>query len=170
MMSASFTYQKFIWSFGDNGYYDPTNVDKWEGGADSDLNANWMAKLSFLYQLPWGFNFSCFAHARQGYPNIQTLRVATPERAAVGLDGYMDILLERPGATRLPNFYNVNLSLVKDIRLGDYGQISLQVDAFNVLNSAHVLGRNSTVNSTSYNQTTRILNPRVIRFGVRYRF
>jgi hypothetical protein len=170
MMNASFTLQRFIWSFGENGYNDPTNVAMWEGGADSGLNANWIAKVSFLYQLPWGFNFSCFANARQGYPNTQRLNVSTPERAAVGIGGSMNILLERPGTTRLPNFYSVDLSLVKDFKLGKFGQVSLQIDAFNALNSAHVLGRNRTVNSPGHGETTSILNPRVIRFGIRYRF
>ena len=170
MMNASFTYQKFIWKFGEKGYLDPTNVAMWEGGADSNLNANWIAKLSLLYQLPWGFNFSCFANARQGYANRQRLNVSTPERAAMGIGGSMNILLERPGTTRLPNFYSVDLSLVKDIRLGNYGQISLQMDVFNALNSAHVLGRNRTVNSPGHGETEVILNPRVIRFGIRYRF
>jgi hypothetical protein len=170
MMNASFNYQKFTWSFGEKGYLDPTNVDKWEGASETGLNASWFAKLSFLYKLPWGFNFSCFAHARQGYPRLQSIQVSTPERAAVGLGGSMSILLEKPGETRLENFYNVDISLVKDIQMGRYGQISLQVDAFNVFNFDHVLGRVSRVNSSSYNQITSILNPRVVRFGVRYRF
>jgi hypothetical protein len=170
MMSASFTYQNFIWRFGENGYLDPTNMDKYQGSVNTWLGAKWMAKLSLLYQLPWGFNFSCFAHARQGYPSVQQLRVDTPERANVGLGGSMLILLEKPGETRHKSFYNVDLSLVKDFDIGRYGRITLQVDAFNVFNFAHVLGRVNTVNSSRYNEVTTILNPRVIRFGVRYRF
>jgi hypothetical protein len=44
------------------------------------------------------------------------------------------------------------------------------VDAFNVFNFSHELDRYPQVNSTRYNQIQKILNPRVIRFGLRYNF
>jgi hypothetical protein len=129
-----------------------------------------MAKLSFLYQLPWGFNFSGFANIRQGYMATEWIRIPTPLRAVVGMGRNMLYYLEKPGESRLPTFYNVDLSLTKDFHLKKAGMLTLCVDAFNVFNFSHTLGRVTMVNNPLYQTTTSILNPRVIRFGVRYRF
>jgi hypothetical protein len=170
MMNLSFTYQLHTDHYGEKGYLDPTNVKFRDGGRTSYLNADWIVKMSFLYQLPWGFNFSCFANARQGYIRLRQIYAPTPERGEVGQGANMYIDIERLGTTRLPNFYNVDLSLSKDFYLGKYGRISLQVDAFNVFNFSHALARENQVNSSRYNEITTILNPRVIRFGIRYQF
>jgi hypothetical protein len=82
----------------------------------------------------------------------------------------MYLSIEKLGTTRLPNFYNVDLSLTKDFDLGQYGRLTLQVDGFNVFNFDHTLNRYNILNSNRYDEITKILNPRVIRFGVRYRF
>jgi len=180
MMNASFTYQIHTQHFGERGFYDETNIDKLDGSRWCQVPlwskrsdwpyVDWMAKLSFLYQLPWGFNLSCFANARQGYVHPQWIEVKIPERLAVGLGGTTTILTEKPGDKRYPNFYNVDLSLVKDFQFRDYGTLSLQIDAFNVFNFSHDLSRYAQLNSSRYNEIEKILNPRVIRFGVRYRF
>jgi hypothetical protein len=171
MMNASFTYQVYKIHYGERGFVDPTNVKIQDGqrawgGPDSD----WMAKLSFLYQLPWGINIAGFANARQGFTNVQLINAATPERAAVALGSNMDFYIEKPGTTRLPDFYNVDLSLTKDIRFKSFGKMTLCIDAFNVFNFAHSLSRYPNVNSPRHNEIQSILNPRVIRFGLRYSF
>jgi hypothetical protein len=170
MLSASFTYQMHSVHYGENGYLDPTNVETRDGARHAWLGASWVAKVSFLYELPWGFRFSGFANARQGYIRNKQILVPTPERGEVGLGSTMYIDTEKIGTSRLPNFYNVDLSLVKDFSLGQYGRISLQVDAFNVFNFSHTLSRYNVVNSNRFDEITSILNPRLIRFGVRYRF
>jgi hypothetical protein len=76
----------------------------------------------------------------------------------------------KPGAKRLPDFVNADLSLAKTLRLNGYGSLVMEVDAFNVFNLHHALGRVNLGNSPTYGQITSILNPRVIRLGVRYRF
>lgn len=169
MMNLSFTYQKSTGYLGEKGFLDPTNVDKWEG-QPRDYDSRWLAKLSFLYQLPWGFSFSGFANAREGTVFLKRILAATPERAAVGLGTTQNISIEPYGTTRLSNFYNCDLSLAKDFLLGKYGRLTLQVDAFNVFNFNHTLQRFSQVNSPRYREIENILNPRVIRFGVRYRY
>jgi hypothetical protein len=180
MMNASFTYQIHTRHFGDKGFLDPTNIDKLDGSRYADNptewkysyypNADWMVKLSFLYQLPKDFNLSCFANARQGYIYPQWIEVLTPERGAVGLEEITPILTEKPGERRLSHFYNVDLSLAKEILLGDYGTLSLSIDAFNVFNFSHAFARFPQINSSRHDEIEEILNPRVIRFGVRYKF
>lgn len=182
MMNASFTYQLHTAHFGDKGYNDPTNLDKFDGAMSAPAitlwgsrpsrypSADWMAKLSFLFQLPWDFNLSCFANARQGYIYPQWVKIDAPERGAVGLEGTTTIFTEKLGKRRYPNFYNLDLSLVKEIRLGDYGTLSLSIDGFNVFNFSHSLARYPQINSPRHDEIEVILNPRVIRFGIRYSF
>lgn len=168
MMNASFTIQKNIQHFGEKGYLDPTNVASKEG-TEYIGDARWMAKISFLYQLPWGFNISGFANAREGYTLWPYLRIWAPERAAMGLGGWTSIEAEKFGETRLHNFYNLDLSLSKDFNLGRSGRLTLQVDAFNVFNLSQTLWRVPQITNPRYNEITDILNPRVIRLGIRYR-
>jgi len=169
MMNASFSIQKNSDHYGERGYLDPTNIKFWEG-ADNLGDPRWMAKINFLYQLPWGFNFSGFAHIRDGWVWRQYVQIYAPERGVKGLGGWVSLDVEKQGETRLPNFYNVDLSLSKDFVLGRYGRLTLQVDAFNVLNFDHDIWRENRLNSPYYDEIQEILNPRVIRLGVRYRF
>ncbi len=170
MLNASFTYQVQNVHYGKDGYDDPTNIKILDGGRYPLGGSDWMAKLSFLYQLPWGFSFSGFANARQGYIFPERLLVTTPERAKVGLGATTNIWTAKPGEKRYRDFYNVDLSLAKTFHLMNYGSVIFQADAFNVFNFSHELGRFPQVNSPNYNKIQKILNPRVIRFGLRYNF
>ena len=129
-----------------------------------------MAKLSYLFELPWDIAFSGFVNARRGYNLGEQIVVLTPERAATGLGSYYYLDMVKPGAKRLPDFVNADLSLAKTLRLNGYGSLVLEVDAFNVFNFRHALGRVNLGNSPTYGGITSILNPRIIRLGVRYRF
>jgi hypothetical protein len=169
MMSFSFTIQQSIEHYGEGSYTDPTNVKYYDGGS-TYWDSRWMAKLNFLYQLPWGINFSGFANIREGKPWWQYLSIYAPERRAKGVGSFVTIRTEKLGETRLPTFYNVDLSLSKDFVLGRYGRLTLQVDAFNVFNYSHYLERYGQINSPWHGWIDSILNPRVIRLGVRYRF
>lgn len=170
MLNASFTYQVHTVHYGAEGFLDPTNVKTRDGARYEWLGATWVAKVSFLYELPWGFSFSCFANTRQGFIRNKQILVPTPERGDVGQGSTMYIDTEKIGTSRLPSFCNVDLSLVKDFGLGKYRKITLQVDAFNVFNFSHTLSRYNVVNSSRFDEITSILNPRVIRLGIRYIF
>ncbi len=169
MMNASFSFMRTTDRWGERGGLDPTNVEFRDGG-NILSDPRWMAKVNFLYQLPWGFNFSGFAHIRDGWAWERYLLVRAPERAAKGLGTWVVLFIEQWGTTRLSNFYNVDLSLSKDFVLGRYGRLTLQLDAFNVFNFDHDIWRDNWMNGPSYNEITQILNPRIIRLGVRYRF
>ncbi|MFP5379455.1 MAG: hypothetical protein ACLGHP_06850, partial [Vicinamibacteria bacterium] len=62
----------------------------------------------------------------------------------------------------------VDLRLSKRIRTGA-SSIELTVDAFNVLNANHVLAQTEGIGST-WGRPSRILAPRIIRFGLTARF
>jgi hypothetical protein len=170
MVNASFTYQVHNVHYGEKGYDDPTNIRMLDGARFNYPGSDWMAKLSFLYQLPWGFSFSGFANARQGYIFGEQILVSTPERGKVGLGTTMFIWTAKPGEKRYRDFYNFDFSLAKTFSFKNNGSIVFQVDAFNAFNYSHELDRFNQVNSPRYNQIQKILNPRVIRFGLRYAF
>jgi len=169
MLNASVTLQKATDHYGEGSYFDPTNIDKLNG-APTFYDSRWMAKLNFLYQLPWKINFSGFAHIREGRPNIQFISAFTPERGDKGYARYTAILVEKTGETRLPTFYNVDLSLSKNFVSGRFGKLTIQVDVFNVFNFSHTLNKMAALHNPRYGRITSILNPRVIRLGIRYRY
>ena len=201
MMNASFTLQaqRTYWN-GD--YFNPTNQWMFDGqpygdngGASSGktnvlMYTRWMAKLSGLYQLPWGFNVSGTFNAREGWsvPNYFTLRDLSAPNAAAG--DSITIYTQRQTDEQLPTFYNITLRLEKKINIGQ-GRLYLMADAFNLLNSnmairsyprnfgtaryrmAGVTPTLQQYDSTHYNYTgllNEVLNPRILRFGVRFEF
>ncbi len=169
MLNASFTIQQAKQHWGEGSYTDPTNIEYYNG-TDYFTAPRWMAKLNFLYQLPWGINFSGFANAREGNGLTEWISAYTPERGVKGWGYYTPILVEKLGGSRMPNFYNIDLGLSKDFLFGRYGRLTVQVDAFNIFNFSHALWRMAALHNANYGKIMAILNPRVIRLGVRYRF
>jgi len=193
MLTGSATYQVNKVHYGDEGYLDPT--DLWVtdnaiyapeiGGSSGKVSTpqyqKWMFKLSGLYQLPMDFNISFTFNARQGNPVFHTMNITnydSPNPLDTGTSVYLDQLEK----IRLPDFMNLNLRLEKVIRAGDVGRIYIMADLFNVLNSATMLRRYEKFHGTYYvhdgsfskNATdylaNEILNPRVLRLGVRFQF
>ena len=90
------------------------------------------------------------------------------------------------GENRLPLFYNLTLRLEKMLRLGDTGRIYVMADLFNVLNltienrryqkyhgTYYVYpnaAQNRYVPYNYYYALNEIINPRVMRIGVRFTF
>jgi hypothetical protein len=169
MLNASFTIQQAKQKWGEGSYTDPTNIDYYNG-TDLFIAPRWMAKINFLYQLPWGINFSGFAHIREGKGLTEWINAYTPERGVKGWGWYTAILVEKMGGSRMETFYNVDLGLSKDFLLGRYGRLTIQADAFNIFNFNHTMHRMAAIHSPYYGRIASILNPRCIRLGVRYRF
>jgi hypothetical protein len=67
---------------------------------------------------------------------------------------------------------SLDVRVGKVFRLRD-SELAFDVDVFNVLNKGTVLGRQYDVTatgSTGFNQPLEIMNPRLVRLGVRFRF
>jgi hypothetical protein len=74
-------------------------------------------------------------------------------------------------AHRYPTVAILDLRVDKSFDLGRYGKFSPMLDVFNVMNSGVPTAVRTTNTATApFNEVTTILNPRVIRFGVRYNF
>jgi hypothetical protein len=141
----------------------------------------WMVKLSGLYQLPLDFNVSATFNAREGHIipwSIGLVNYDAPNSRDTGTT----MLLEKFGKLRMPNFWNLNLRVEKVVRAGDYGRIYLMADIFNLFNMAHENRRydkhhgtyyfhsdSVSTNATDY-QLNEILNPRIVRFGIRFQY
>ena len=197
--SVTFQGQKSYW--GDE-FTNPTNQWAFDGqpygdwgGAASGKQAvlmytRWMAKLSALYQLPWGFNISGTFNAREGWrvPHYYTLYDNDAPNYTAGYGNTIYTQLQTDDA--LPTFYNVTFRLEKKINIGQ-GRLFLMADVFNLLNSNMAIrsypknfgsayfrdaGPTPTFqqyNSAYYNYTglyNEVLNPRIWRFGVRFEF
>jgi len=193
MLDASFTYQNQKEHYGDNGYVNATNLWARDGlpwgrsmGASSGkINVNvfsrWLFKVSGLYQLPFDFNVSGSFNAREGHIILESMQItnyaapnATNRSTTVDLTAY--------GTERLPVFYNLNMRLEKVLKAGDIGKIYIMADLFNVLNSSLMNRRYDRYHGTYYPTTgtvsknatdykaNEVLNPRIVRLGVRFQF
>ncbi|MDH5705620.1 MAG: Plug domain-containing protein, partial [Candidatus Aminicenantes bacterium] len=158
------------------------------GGASGKINqyvySRWLVKAGGLYQLPYDLNVSFTFLAREGWPLQETI-------------GYYDYRLPNTrnrsftsyihpfGEFRLSTFYRFDLRLEKVINLGDTGRIYLMADLFNVFNAKLENRRYQRTWGTIYHYTdnhltftrsataytlNEILNPRILRLGVRFQF
>ena len=194
MLSGSFTLQDQKQHWGAEGYLDPTN--KWSedgklyslnaGGGSGKINqliySKWLVKLEGIYQLPYDFNVGFTFLAREGHYIPHTINMNDPglpnplsRSATVRLDP-----LGTGNDPRLPTFWNLNLRVEKAIRIAEHGRIYLMADVFNLFNNSMMDRRydryegsyNFATNYLSPNATefkaNQILNPRIVRFGVRF--
>ena len=121
-----------------------------------------------LYQLPWGVNLAGNLVARQGYgmPFFETVEsndASAPEKR---------VLLVDPDDSRLPSVVSFDMRVGKSFAIRGT-ELAVDFDLFNVLNRATVLGRQYDVTatgSTGFNQVLEIMNPRLLRLGVRFQF
>ncbi|OGD36183.1 MAG: hypothetical protein A2V45_10850 [Candidatus Aminicenantes bacterium RBG_19FT_COMBO_58_17] len=194
MFNGSFTLQDQKQHFGDAGYLNPTNLwseDKnlysVSGGGGSGkigqlIYSKWLVKLEGLYQLPFDFNLGATFTAREGHYIPHTMNISDPRLpnpASRSTTVRLDPIGQGANA-KLPTFFNLNLRLEKAIRIAEHGRIYVMADMFNVFNKA-TMDRRYDRYEGSYNmqsgylqpnatefKANQVLNPRVIRFGVRF--
>jgi hypothetical protein len=192
-LDASVTLQDQRIHWGDT-YLDPTN--KWAidgqpygniggtagGKTSAQMYARWLAKISALYQLPLGFEASATLIAREGWkiPHYITLAYADTE-SWPGLYRSNTVYLQTPTKDSLPVFSNLSFRLEKSFNVGG-GRLYAMFDVFNLLNSAVVNRAYDAYYGVYYVDTeeyspypynrlySEILNPRVMRLGLRFEF
>ena len=123
---------------------------------------------SGLYQLPWGINVAGNLVAREGFgqPYFETVESSDPSATE------KRVLLAEPDEIRLPGVVSLDLRVGKTVAFRG-SEIAFDLDLFNVLNHSTVLGRQydiTATGSTGFNQPLEIMNPRLLRLGVRFRF
>jgi hypothetical protein len=123
---------------------------------------------SGMYQMAYGINVAGSLVAREGYgmPFFEPVDSADP------LLPEKRVLLVDPRESRLPGVATLDLRGEKSFTFSGR-ELALSLDLFNVFNSSTVLGRQydvTTTGNTGYNQPLEIMNPRLLRFGVRFQF
>ncbi|MEZ5288147.1 MAG: carboxypeptidase regulatory-like domain-containing protein [Vicinamibacterales bacterium] len=123
---------------------------------------------SGLYQLPYGINVGANLVAREGYgtPYFETVESADPTLPE------KRVLLVNPRDERLPGVATLDMRVEKAFALR-MGEVSVTADVFNLFNASTVLGRQYDVTATGttgFDRPLEIMNPRLLRFGVRWRF
>ena len=127
----------------------------------------WQVIANGLYQAPWGINLAANMVARQGFSmqynrnNVVTTDVTTRLKTV--------FLLDESGEYRLPAVTSLDLRVGKEFQVSR-ARLNLDVDLFNALNSSTVLGREYNLRLVAANQVREIMNPRVLRLGVRVNF
>jgi hypothetical protein len=120
------------------------------------------------YQGPWGVNFGGNFLVRQGYTEMFFSNdVGTSDPVYSTKD--ILVIPDRVGHYRLPAVKSLDARVEKLFKF-DRTQLAFDVDVFNALNSGTVLGRIYDVSSTKFNQVAEIMNPRIVRFGLRLSF
>lgn len=196
MLTGSFTLQTQKTHYGDKGYMNPNNVWATEGqpysayigSASGKINmwaySRWLVKIGGLYQLPYDINFGFTFIAREGWiirERVQIYDYTIPNTRDRG----QWLELSPFSSERLPTYGNLTIRIEKMLRLGDTGRIYLMADLFNVFNTATMIQRYDRDHGTYYVYSDSsknyfapqrdfdaysILNPRLLRFGVRFTF
>jgi len=122
-----------------------------------------------LYQAKWGINLGANWLLRQGYaePYFRG-RVNTGDP----LGTKSVLLVNDVGAFRLPAVSSLDARIEKAFRI-QRSTLNLDLDIFNITNSATVLGRQfdaRLTGTTGFNKTLEIMNPRIVRLGARFSF
>ena len=156
-------------------YTDPTNIKMYNGGQYAEessssgignvfVNAKMLFRVSGVYNTPlFGINVAGFYNARTGYP-FQAV-VLSPTRANGG--GQVDLLLDRWGDNRLPNFQTVDFRVDKTFTIAKRVKVTPAVDIFNMFNGNTTLSIRGRQNASNANTISSLMGPRIIRFGFR---
>ena len=197
MFNGSLTWQNQKQHSDPTGRWNDTNVwatnDRvyapYMGGASGKINqytySRWLIKAGGLYQLPYDFNVSFTFLAREGWiiqENVSYTDYGMPNSRSRGYGAYLAAF----GTERLNTFYRFDMRVEKVITLGDTGRIYLMADLFNVFNATlenrryqkgwGTVYRDAVTRAISYtpNATAftlnEILNPRLLRVGIRFQF
>jgi Carboxypeptidase regulatory-like domain len=123
--------------------------------------------LTGAYQVKYGITFGVNYLARQGYSSPF---FALSDEAGDALSPRKNVLLvDDVGDNRLPTVHSFDARVSKLISHRRMN-VNVDMDIFNVFNAATVLGRDFDVTSDAFNRVQEIMNPRIIRFGLRVGF
>jgi hypothetical protein len=125
--------------------------------------------LNGAYQAKWGLTFGMNYLMRQGF--------SAPYFILSDTDGAGDalapeknvILVDDVGGNRLPKVQAFDGRVSKNFTFRRMN-LNVDMDVFNLFNTGTILGRDYDLGSTSFNQVLEIVNPRIVRFGVRVGF
>jgi hypothetical protein len=120
-----------------------------------------------VYQAPKGINLGVNMVTRQGFamPYNRT-QVVTADPIA---RNKTLLLVGKVTEFRLPTVTSLDARVGKELQFGR-AKLNVDLDLFNLMNSSTVLGRQFDLRVTTANNVQEIMNPRVLRLGLRFNF
>jgi hypothetical protein len=126
----------------------------------------WNYKLVGRYVFPYQVGVSSSFKIQSGR---QYGRTASVPASVLTNAGAETIFVEPVTSNRYPNVTILDLRFDKAFTFGAFGKLTALVDVFNILNS-DVVTNARVVTGASYNEVIALLDPRIVRFGVRWEF
>jgi hypothetical protein len=126
----------------------------------------WNYKLVGRYVFPYQVGVSSSYKIQSGRQYGRTASVPASVLVNAGAE---TIYVESVTANRLPNVHIFDIRFDKAFAMGNLGKLTALVDVFNMFNSDVVTNARVTT-GPSYNEVIALLDPRIIRFGVRWEF
>ena len=178
-MTASGTFQLNPQFLPTGSFVNPTGVVFQDGNNNSTTFARYVIKVNGVYALPWGINASGNLNVVDG--NGRTLSVSGPGNVYGGVTStgaaaspltYNTLEFQPRGSTRLSPTKLLDLSAQKTFTFrGGKNRLKLMFDCFNVFNVNTILGYGSnTVGSSTFNNPSSLVPPRVFRVGAQIVF
>ena len=123
--------------------------------------------LNGAYQAKWGITAGMNYLFRQGYAE-PFFRDRVPTGDVLGNNKTV-LVLGGVDFYRLPNVHSLDARIGKELKVNRM-TFNFDIDAFNVLNVGTVLGKQYNLRLSTAGQVQEIMNPRIVRFGLRVGF
>ena len=133
------------------------------GDEGKEVSTFWNYKIIGRYVLPYDIGFSGSWKLQSGRNWGRSVSLAFPG------DGTQSIRVEEVTSNRAPAVSILDFRADKSFSFGRFGRVTGMVDVFNALNKGTVINF-TTVTGANFKRVIGILDPRVVRFGVRYEF
>ena len=114
--------------------------------------------------MPFDLGLSGSWKVQSGQSYGRTISVVFPG------DSTQTVRVEPITANRYPTVSILDFRFDKAFKFGRAGKLTAMVDTFNILNAGTVTSFRQTTASGLYREVTGILDPRIVRFGVRFDF
>jgi len=132
------------------------------GDAGKERSSVWNYKVIGQYIFPFGISTSGSLKVQSGRNWGRVMSVRLPNA------GTENVRVEPVDANRAPTVSIVDIRLAKKFVIGPT-RFEAMVDVFNALNSGTVVNFRTTTGAT-FKEVLAILDPRIVRFGVRFDF
>ena len=148
---ARSSYRPFDLMFGDNG---------------KETDTLWNYKIIGRYVMPWDIGFSGSWKVQSGFNYARTISVTMP------VEGARTIRVEPIDSNRYPTRRDPRLPPRQDVQLRQvrHGRRRCSTSSTSLNSGVPTTVRTTNTATAPFNEVTAILNPRVIRFGVRFQF
>jgi outer membrane receptor protein involved in Fe transport len=123
----------------------------------------WNYKLVGRYVFPYDIGVSASYKLQSGFNYPRELSVNLPNAGAETIPA------EKFDANRAPNVNIFDIRIEKAFEIGKPGRVTAMMDIFNLTNSGVVTNARNRSGSR-YNEVISLLDPRIIRFGIRWEF